>query len=303
MTLPHLVKRMGGEIDFPRRSCVDQYTPVEEAIWAAHAQVEALGASTALTDAVILLQQAAEKVADFLEGISASSEPPASGPATDYDAGFRDGRERVLAALTTHLTPLGIVCKANAANAGEFVADIARQINPRIITPDVLRDALKMVAFAAHENADFVAAQSAETADLIRESVHAVRAALASAPRETTSLAGMPIKVSETVPAGEAWLVRGETEEAAAKIVGKVVGLVAASAPRKETAPSPTPENLRNSTVEMAERILAGEAHYGNEVCQVAQDFLTLYVAYHTTADLRAAPRETPETTSDTETK
>ena len=52
---------------FPRRSRLDLYTPAELAIRAAVEAVEAAGAHPLLTDAVILLQQAREKVADFVE--------------------------------------------------------------------------------------------------------------------------------------------------------------------------------------------------------------------------------------------
>ena len=52
---------------FPRRSRLDLSTPAELAIRAAVEAVESAGAHPLLTDAVILLQQAREKVADFVE--------------------------------------------------------------------------------------------------------------------------------------------------------------------------------------------------------------------------------------------
>lgn len=52
---------------FPRRNRLDLCTPAELAIRAAVEAVEAAGAHPLLTDAVILLQQAREKVADFVE--------------------------------------------------------------------------------------------------------------------------------------------------------------------------------------------------------------------------------------------
>lgn len=59
------VNRLG--MDFPRRNCVDLYTPAEQAIADAIAAVEAAGAHPRLTDAVILLGQAQNAVADFVE--------------------------------------------------------------------------------------------------------------------------------------------------------------------------------------------------------------------------------------------
>lgn len=53
--------------DFPRRNRIDLQTPAEAAIRAAIQVVEAAGAHPLLTDAVILLCQAQEKVADFVE--------------------------------------------------------------------------------------------------------------------------------------------------------------------------------------------------------------------------------------------
>lgn len=51
----------------PRRCRVDLYTPTEKAISDAMQAVEGLPADVRLTDAVILLAQAREKVADFVE--------------------------------------------------------------------------------------------------------------------------------------------------------------------------------------------------------------------------------------------
>lgn len=51
----------------PRRIRVDLATPAEKAIRDAVAAVEAAGASVALTDAVILLGQALDRVADHVE--------------------------------------------------------------------------------------------------------------------------------------------------------------------------------------------------------------------------------------------
>jgi hypothetical protein len=54
--------------DIPRRIRLDLNTPAELAIRAAVDAVEALPADVRLTDAVLLLQQAREKVADYVDG-------------------------------------------------------------------------------------------------------------------------------------------------------------------------------------------------------------------------------------------
>lgn len=53
----------------PRRICVDRMTPAELAIREAVLAVEAAGADPRLTDAVVLLHQARERVADFVDGV------------------------------------------------------------------------------------------------------------------------------------------------------------------------------------------------------------------------------------------
>ena len=53
----------------PRRACIDKNTATELAIRAAIDMVEALGADPRLTEAVILLDQARDKVADFVDGV------------------------------------------------------------------------------------------------------------------------------------------------------------------------------------------------------------------------------------------
>lgn len=52
---------------FPRRNRVDLYTPAEKAISDAIDAVERAGCGELLTNAVNLLLQAKEKVADFVE--------------------------------------------------------------------------------------------------------------------------------------------------------------------------------------------------------------------------------------------
>lgn len=53
--------------DIPRRIRLDLLTPAERAIYDAVQAVEAAGCHPLLTDAVVLLQQAREKVADFVD--------------------------------------------------------------------------------------------------------------------------------------------------------------------------------------------------------------------------------------------
>lgn len=55
------------ETGTPRRIRIDRYTPAEAAIAWALQVVEAAGAHPLLTDAVILLGQAKDRVADFVE--------------------------------------------------------------------------------------------------------------------------------------------------------------------------------------------------------------------------------------------
>jgi hypothetical protein len=68
LPLPRTVPRFEGTMEFPRRSCVDQRTPLETALWTVHSRIEAMPASPHLTDAGSLLAQAADKLADYLEG-------------------------------------------------------------------------------------------------------------------------------------------------------------------------------------------------------------------------------------------
>ena len=67
------------EVDgIPRRCRVDLSTPAETAIRAAVWAVEVTGCDERLTDAVVLLSQAQDKVADYLEGIERATAPPAA---------------------------------------------------------------------------------------------------------------------------------------------------------------------------------------------------------------------------------
>ena len=54
-------------MNFPRRIDLQRFTPAEKAIFDATDEVERAGAHPLLTDAVILLGQAREKVADYVD--------------------------------------------------------------------------------------------------------------------------------------------------------------------------------------------------------------------------------------------
>ena len=57
------------ENQVPRRIRLDLNTPAELAIYEAMGEVEKLPADTRLTEAVILLEQAKNKVADYVDGV------------------------------------------------------------------------------------------------------------------------------------------------------------------------------------------------------------------------------------------
>jgi hypothetical protein len=65
-------KRVDG---CPTRIDLEWYTEAERAIYAAMFAVEQAGASRALTDAVTLLAQAQDRVADHVEGAGESARP------------------------------------------------------------------------------------------------------------------------------------------------------------------------------------------------------------------------------------
>ena len=62
--------------ELPRRIRTDRWTPAEHAIGGAMEAVEAAGADVALTDAVVLLQAARERVADFVDGVEGTRMVP-----------------------------------------------------------------------------------------------------------------------------------------------------------------------------------------------------------------------------------
>lgn len=53
----------------PRRCQLEHMTPAERAIYDAMGVVEAAGCDVRLTEAVILLQRARDRVADFVDGV------------------------------------------------------------------------------------------------------------------------------------------------------------------------------------------------------------------------------------------
>jgi hypothetical protein len=57
--------------DIPRRAYVEKMVPAELAIRNAMLAVEEMGADTRLTEAVILLEAAKDKVSDFVDGVPA----------------------------------------------------------------------------------------------------------------------------------------------------------------------------------------------------------------------------------------
>lgn len=61
----------------PRRIQIDRLTPAENAIRLANEAVEALPADVRLTGAQILLSEARDLVADYVDGIPPVAEPPA----------------------------------------------------------------------------------------------------------------------------------------------------------------------------------------------------------------------------------
>lgn len=60
--------------DIPRRCRMDKWTPAELAIREASLKVEEMPAHVLLTDAVVLLQEARAKVADYIDLTEAATE-------------------------------------------------------------------------------------------------------------------------------------------------------------------------------------------------------------------------------------
>lgn len=59
-------------MNIPRRNRMDQWTPAERAIYDAVQAVEDMPADVRLTDAVRLLDDAQNKVADYVDGVEAA---------------------------------------------------------------------------------------------------------------------------------------------------------------------------------------------------------------------------------------
>ncbi len=59
----------GPTMEIPRRNRLDKLTPAETAIMEAMRAVEEAGADVRLTDAVVLLGRARDRVADFVDGV------------------------------------------------------------------------------------------------------------------------------------------------------------------------------------------------------------------------------------------
>jgi hypothetical protein len=59
-------------LDFPRRSCIAEYSSGELAISQAVGVVETMGADIRLTNAIVLLGKAKDEVANFVDGVESS---------------------------------------------------------------------------------------------------------------------------------------------------------------------------------------------------------------------------------------
>lgn len=60
---------MSNETEIPRRNQINRWTAAERAIAAAVQETEAVGADVRLTDAVVLLGEARQAVADYVDGV------------------------------------------------------------------------------------------------------------------------------------------------------------------------------------------------------------------------------------------
>jgi hypothetical protein len=109
---------------FPRRNRIDLYTPAETAIREAMLAVESSGAHPLLTDAVSLLEQAKNKVADFVD-LADHPAPPVNASADSraeeaYKSALID-REIATALAGWDLVP-GAMSQLIKAWRGEFLA-------------------------------------------------------------------------------------------------------------------------------------------------------------------------------------
>lgn len=84
--------------EIPRRNRIDLMTPAELAITNAMEAVEEAGCDTRLTEAVILLGEAREKVADFVDGkenpkVTPKAEPKPTGKRIDISGRWDDAND------------------------------------------------------------------------------------------------------------------------------------------------------------------------------------------------------------------
>jgi hypothetical protein len=99
--------------EIPRRNRLDLSTPAELAIYNAMEEVEKAGADKRLTDALNLLAQAKNLIADYIEGIEVSQSTP---------MGNEVSEERILD-LLNKFTTTDIEWIAHAHGAGTQVID------------------------------------------------------------------------------------------------------------------------------------------------------------------------------------
>lgn len=90
---------MGIHDETPRRSRMDKWTPAEHAIQNAVVVVEEAGAHPLLTDAVILLGQARDKVADYVDAQLVTLPVQPRGEADGNDGALRAHCINLLSAL------------------------------------------------------------------------------------------------------------------------------------------------------------------------------------------------------------
>lgn len=126
---------------FPRRICMDEWTPAELAIHEAVQAVEEAGADVRLTRAVILLQRARESVADYVDGAPRDE----GGAPPEEDMLSTDTR----AALAEQLTRM--------AREGEFAFEHGEHAVLTHYRIDVLLAAARALRLAA-ESEDALAA-------------------------------------------------------------------------------------------------------------------------------------------------
>lgn len=128
--------------EVPRRHRMDQWTEAELAIYGAMQEVEKMGASLQLTDAVVLLGAAKDAVADHVEGIQnvrrvlATAASPEEGTTPNLKAvydHFHDWRDRNLADLKKigrNMTREAVACVRYENNVLE---DVLNKLAPFLL--------------------------------------------------------------------------------------------------------------------------------------------------------------------------